>query len=59
MQELTSEQFAQEMKTFEDLCNKAQNDLQSYIFEALKAVEVTNFITIPFVFQRTKIKKQR
>ena len=31
MQELTSEQFAQEMKTFEDLCNKAQNDLQSYI----------------------------
>ena len=31
MQEITSEQFAQEMKTFEGLCNKAQIDLQSYI----------------------------
>lgn len=31
MQEITSEQFAQEIKTFEALCNKAQNDLQSYI----------------------------
>ena len=31
MQEITSEQFAQEMKTFEGLCNKAQNDLQAYI----------------------------
>ena len=31
MQEITTEQFAQEMKTFEGLCNKAQNDLQLYI----------------------------
>lgn len=31
MQEITSEQFAQEMKTFEGLCNKAQIDLQTYI----------------------------
>ena len=31
MTEITTEQFAQEMKTFEGLCNKAQIDLQSYI----------------------------
>ena len=31
MQDITNEQFAQEMKTFEGLCNKAQNDLLSYI----------------------------
>lgn len=31
MQEITSEQFSQEMKMFEGLCNKAQTDLQSYI----------------------------
>lgn len=31
MQELTNEQFTNEMKTFEALCNKAQNDLQSYV----------------------------
>ena len=31
MQELTQDQFAQEMKVFEGLCNKAQIDLQSYI----------------------------
>lgn len=31
MENITSEQFAQEMKTFEGLCNKAQIDLQAYI----------------------------
>lgn len=31
MKELTNEQFATEMKTFEGLCNKAQIDLKSYI----------------------------
>ena len=31
MQELTQEQFAQEMKVFEGMCNKAQLDLQTYI----------------------------
>ena len=31
MQEITVEQFTQEMRTFEGLCNKAQLDLQSYI----------------------------
>lgn len=31
MQDLTTEQFTQEMKTFEALCNKAQSDLLSYI----------------------------
>lgn len=31
MQEITQEQFAQEIKTFEGLCNKAQTDLESYI----------------------------
>lgn len=31
MQEISNEQFAQEMKTFEGLCNKAQADLKSYI----------------------------
>lgn len=31
MQELTNEQFTQEMKIFEGLCNKAQLDLESYI----------------------------
>lgn len=31
MQEITQEQFTQEMRTFEGLCNKAQNDLLSYI----------------------------
>ena len=31
MQEITNEQFAQEMKIFEGLCNKATNELQSFI----------------------------
>ena len=31
MQELTKEQFIQEMKVFEGLCNKSQTDLKSYI----------------------------
>ena len=31
MKEITNEEFAREMKTFEGLCNKAQIDLQGYI----------------------------
>ena len=31
MDNISSDRFAQEMKTFEGLCNKAQTDLQAYI----------------------------